>query len=247
MTAYQIFERKYIRLKSVKVPITSFMFMAHNGGNIDCTATVVFTRSALSVRHTISIISVKLCEMRYTITETRIVRICDIKLEKKNTSARSISNFRKVNNNDHNIRWVMTTPSNHNTAKNKSACNNTMRPIVAEKPKNFPRINSYRAIGLESIKKIVFHSISLNKSWDPTNSTQIIPKVSIMASQKSTTTFSLSQSVSCPRLRENNKNIKAKNKIIYKNLFRTISLNVFIAIFNISSKTYNLKNLCSHL
>jgi hypothetical protein len=50
------------------------------------------------------------------------------------------------------------------TDKNRSDCTNIIRKIVAEKPKNFPIINSYLLIGLERIRKIVFHSISLKSN-----------------------------------------------------------------------------------
>ena len=52
----------------------------------------------------------------------------------------------------------------NNTIKNNIDCNNIINQIVAENQKNLPKINSYLFIGLLSIKNMVFHSISLNKS-----------------------------------------------------------------------------------
>jgi hypothetical protein len=108
-----------------------------------------------------------------------------------------------------------------------------MRNILAENQKNFPSIKSCRFIGLESMRKMVFHSISLKRSWLQTNRTQISQKTSIIDKPKSTITFSDSQMVSLPRARENRVNIPAKKTIRYKNLFLTISLNVLRAILNI--------------
>jgi hypothetical protein len=105
---------------------------------------------------------------------------------------------------------------------------------VPEKPKNFPSIKSRLLIGFESIRKIVFHSISLNRSWLPTKRTQIRPNTSIIESQKSKITLSSSQIVSFHKAKENKINTNAKKRIKYRNLFRTISLKVFFAIFNIT-------------
>ena len=121
-----------------------------------------------------------------------------------------------------------------------------MRNIVDEKPRNFHRINSYLFIGFERIRNIVFPSISLNKSWLQTNNTQISQKISIIASPKSTIILLSSPIVSFPSKREKTINTKAKNIIKYKNLFLTISLNVFSAMLNMF-QTYNLKILYFHL
>jgi hypothetical protein len=120
-----------------------------------------------------------------------------------------------------------------------------IKNIVPLKPKNFPNINSYLLIGFDKIRKIVFHSTSLKSNWLQTNKTQIIQKISIIAKPKSTITFESSQIVSCPKEREKIIKTNAKNKIKYKNLFLTISLNVLSPILNIS-KNYNLKNPCFH-
>jgi hypothetical protein len=50
------------------------------------------------------------------------------------------------------------------TSKNKRDCSNIIKKIVQENHTNLPKINSYLLIGLLNIKKIVFHSISLNNS-----------------------------------------------------------------------------------
>ena len=67
---------------------------------------------------------------------------------------------------------------------------------------------------------------------DPTNRTQIKPNNSIIASQKSTIIFSSFPKVNFHKAIENKINTKAKNRIKYKNLFLTISLNVLMAMLN---------------
>ena len=49
---------------------------------------------------------------------------------------------------------------------------------------NKKKINSYLLIGFERMRKIVFPSISLNKSWLPTNKTPINQKISINKATK---------------------------------------------------------------
>lgn len=88
-----------------------------------------------------------------------------------------------------------------------------MIAIAKEKPANFQRINSERLIGFESIKNIVFPSISLNKSWLQINKTHISPNTSIIESPKSTMIFSSSPSVSFHKAREKAINTIAKNTI----------------------------------
>ncbi len=121
---------------------------------------------------------------------------------------------------------------NKRTPKNKSDWSTTIRRMVKENPKNFPRIKSCLLMGLLRIKKIVFPSISRNSSWLPTNNTPTIPNISIIASPKSTITLLSSPIESFPIAKENRIKIKAKNKIRYKNLFLTISLNVLSAMLN---------------
>lgn len=75
-------------------------------------------------------------------------------------------------------------------------------------------MNSYLFIGLDNIKNIVFQSTSLKSSWLQTNKTQISQKTSIIESQKSTITFSLSQIVNCHNKIENPIKIKEKNTIM---------------------------------
>ena len=88
-------------------------------------------------------------------------------------------------------------------------------------------------IGFESIRKIVFHSISLKSNWLHTKSTHISQKISIIPSPKSTITLSHSPIVRFHSAIEKMINTKAKKSMRYKNLFLTISLKVFLEIFNI--------------
>lgn len=218
---------------SVKLPITSLIFKACIGGNITwkiLTACSIMLSWNFTNR---SNISEKLCDIIYTIRLTIIVIMLLINVEKKKTIASSISSFKKVKNNAHRIRCVIPIPLRSNTHKNNNAWKITIKAIVPEKPKNFPRIKSCLLIGLESMRNIVFPSTSLNNNWLPTNNTQIRPKTSIIPRPKSTITFSLWPIVNSQRAIENRINTKAKNKIKYKNLFLTISLKVFLAIFSI--------------
>jgi hypothetical protein len=105
-------------------------------------------------------------------------------------------------------------PLNNNTSKNNNDCTNTINPIVHVNHKNLPRINSYLSIGLDKIKKIVFHSTSLNKSWLQTNITQISQNISIIASQKSTIIFSEFHRVNCHNDNEKIMKMSQKNSII---------------------------------
>ncbi|MDP2396211.1 MAG: hypothetical protein Q8S84_08230 [bacterium] len=70
----------------------------------------------------------------------------------------------------------------------------------------------------------------MNNSCDQTKSTHTNQNISIIANQKSTIILVSSQIVSLPNAIEKTMNTKAKNRIKYKNLFLTISLNVFNAI-----------------
>lgn len=208
------------------------MFKAWSGGN---TSWNIFTkrRAKLScIFKNISKRSEKLCEIIYTIKLIRIVIILPINVEKKNTIERSISSFKKVNNRAHTIRCVISISLKNNIKRNRIDWKNIIKAIAPEKPKNFPRMKSCRLIGLLKIRKIVFPSTSLKRSWLPTNNIPISPKISIIPNPKSTITFSLSPIVRLPRAKENNIKINAKKRMRYKNLFLTISLKVFIAMFN---------------
>ena len=220
--------------KSWKLPITSFILRAWRGGNKSWTHWAKKIIAPSWIFENKSRIKEKLCEMRYTISPTTIVIIWLIKVENKNTIARSISNFKKVKNKAQDIRFVIAISENSNTPRNTSDWTRIIKAIVPENPKNFPRIKSCLFIGFESMRKIVFHSTSLNNSWLPTKSTPISPNISIIPSPKSTITFSDSPIVSFPRARENIINTKAKKRIRYKNLFLTISLKVFLAMFSIN-------------
>ena len=137
----------------------------------------------------------------------------DINVEKKNTNHSNISSLKNVNNKEKLIKLVISIPFISNTDKNNIDWSSTIRKIVAENQKNLPNMNSYLFIGLLSIKNIVFHSISLNKSWDHTNNTPTSQNISIIANQKSTIILLSSQIVNFPNNRENIMNTKAKNKI----------------------------------
>ena len=164
---------------------------------------------------------------------TNIVNILDINVEKKNTKDNKISNLKNVKSRENNINFVISISFKNKMIKNKIAWNKIIKKIFSENQKNFHKINSYLFIGLESIKKIVFHSISLKSNWEPTNKTDINQNISIIANQKSVIIFLSSQSVSCPKEIEKIIKTKAKKIIKYKNLFLIISLKVFIVILNI--------------
>jgi len=102
--------------------------------------------------------------------------------------------------------------------------------------KNFHNINSYLFIGFDNIKNIVFQSISLNNNWLHIKITPTRPNISIIAIQKSTIIFSSSQIDSFHKKIEKNINTIQKAIIKYRNLFLTISLKVFMTIFNIIIK-----------
>ena len=245
--AYKLFNNKYDKLKLVKLHITSFIFSASKGGNNNCSPLVKYTAIIFPHLLAISISIVKLWLKKYIDKATKIVSMFHINVEKKNTRDSNISNLKNVNNRENDIKLVISIPFKNNTVKNNNDCNSIIKKIVAENQKNLPKINSYLLIGLLKIKKIVFHSISLNSNCDHTNNTDTNQKISIIDNQKSTIILLSSQIVSCPKATEKTMNTKAKNNIKYKNLFLTISLNVFNAIFNICLKIYNLKNLCFNL
>jgi hypothetical protein len=122
-----------------------------------------------------------------------------------------------------------------------------IKKITKEKPKNFQIMKSLLFIGLLKIKKIVFHSISLKRSWLHINKTQISQKISIVDNQKSIMIFFVSQIVKLSSNKEKNIKIIQKKIIIYKYLFLIISLKVFNVMLNIIFKIYNLKNLYFNL
>lgn len=173
---------------------------------------------------------------KYTIIDTIIVNIFDIKVDKKRTIAIRIISFKKIKRSENNIKPSISIHLKYKTIKYKIDCKNVIKNITSQNPKNFHRINSYLLIGFESIKKIVFPSISLNKSWLQTNKTHINQKISIIAIPKSVMTLLSSPIVSFQSEIEKTINKKAKTKIKYKNLFLTISLNVLNAILNIIIK-----------
>jgi hypothetical protein len=154
------------------------------------------------------------CQARYTITETSMVSIFDIKVEKKKTRARRISSLKTVKRREKSIIWVISISFKIKTQRKTKDWRKRIRIIANENQINFQRRNSYRAIGFERIRKIVFPSTSLKRSWLQTKRTPIIPKNSIIPSPKSTITFLSSQMVSFPRAREKTIKIKAKNTII---------------------------------
>lgn len=219
--------------KLEKLQITSFIFNASNGGNNNCSHLAKYWINTFHVLFAMSNKIVKLWLKKYIIRDTIIVSIFDIKVEKKNTNHNKISSLKNVNSREKEIRLVISMSFKKRTIRNSTDCSRTIKNIVAENPKNLPNINSYLLIGLLNIKKIVFHSISLNSNCDQTNKTHTSQKISIIASQKSTIILLSSQIVSFPNKIEKTINTKAKNKIRYKILFLIISLKVFSAIFNI--------------
>jgi len=157
----------------------------------------------------------------------------DINVDRNKTIQSKISSLTKVKNNDNSISFSIAIHLNNKTQIYKIDCKKTIKKITKLNHKNFHKINSYLFIGLDKIKKIVFQSTSLNKSWLQTNKTQTSQNTSIIASQKSIITLLSSQIVSFQREIEKIISKNANTKIKYKNLFLTISLNVFSAIFNI--------------
>ena len=140
-----------------------------------------------------------------------IVTKLHIKVEKKKTKAKVNSSFKKVFSKDQSINFVISISFIKSINKNKKDCKTVINKIVIEKPKNFHKIKSVLVIGLLKFKKIVFHSISLNKSWLQINKTQISQKISIAPSQKSITIYVVSQIVNFCNNKE--KNIKITQKI----------------------------------
>ena len=209
------------------------MFKASNGGKSNCSHFVNQIIIVSFVLDAISKIREKLWLTKYTISETNIVRILDINVEKKKTSDNNISNLKNVNKREKNIKLVICMSLKNNTIKNKIDCNNIINKTVEEKPKNLPSINSYLFIGLLKIRKIVFHSTSLKRSWLQTNNTQTNQNISIIDKPKSTIILLSSQIVNLPRSKEKTIKINAKKRIKYRNLFLTTSLNVLSDILNI--------------
>lgn len=205
---------KYIASKSLKLPIISFVLSAFIGGNNNSKALIKnIATSFLNLLIKSNKIE-KLCQRKYITIETSIVNILDINVEKKKTSDKSISNFKNVKNKDITIRKVISISLKNKTNKNNNDCIAIIIAIINEKPKNFQIINSYLLIGFDIIRKIVFHSISLKRSWLQTNKTQISQNISIIASQKSTIILLSSHRVKLQRDIENIINKKAKNIII---------------------------------
>lgn len=216
-----------------KLHITSFVFNAWSGGNITHKSFVPYIKISFQVLFAISSTTEKEWERKYTIIVVIIVIKFDIKLDKKNTIERAISSFKKVFIIDQIMRLSICIFWKKSRDKKIIAWKSIISKIAKEKPKNFHKINSYLLIGLDKIKKIVFPSISLKSSWLHTKSTQIRPKISIIASQKSMIILLVSQIVNFDREIEKIINTNAKKSIIYKYLFLEISLNVFIAMFSI--------------
>jgi len=165
-----------------------------------------------------------------------MVNILDIKVDKNKTIQISTINFKNMKKRDIKIKKSIQIHLKYKTHRYRIDCKNVIRKIISENQTNLPRINSHLLIGLLNIKKIVFHSISLNKSWLQTNKTQTNQNISIIEIPKSTITLSSSQIVSFHKEIEKVISKNAKTKIKYKNLFLIISLKVFSAIFNILNK-----------
>lgn len=213
---------------------------ASRGGKSSWNTCKILNPKALPIFAIISKIKEKLCEMRYIMSATVIESIFPIKVERKNTIASNRANFKKVKKSVQSIREVISIPWLARTPRYTPDCNSIMSAITPRNPKYFHKIKSLLRIGLERIRKIVFPSISLKRSWLPTNKTEIRPKTSIIARPKSTITLFPSPIVSFPRARENRIKTKAKKTIRYKKRLRTISKKVFFAIFSIRWKSENM-------
>lgn len=219
-----------------KLPILSFVLSASKGGNNNCrnfTNTIIISFFILITK---SSNKLKLWLIKYVNIETKMVNILDIKVEKNKTKAIRIINLKNMNISENIISKSIEIHVKNSIAKYKSDCKKVIRNITRENQKNFHKINSYLFIGFDRIKKIVFHSISLNNNWLPTNKTQTSQKISIIAIPKSTIILSPSHIVNFESEIEKIINKKANTSIRYKNLFLTISLNVFNAMFNIIYK-----------
>ncbi len=224
---------KKLGSKFVKLHILSFIFRASNGGknssknfvkNISIWFLNLFDKSKINE---------KLWDNTYIINESVIVSMFDINVDRKKTIASKASSLNSVNNIENIIKCVISISFKNNTHKNSSACKNTISNIVIENHRNFQSMNSYLFIGLLSIRKMVFHSTSLKSNWLHTNNTHISQNTSIILNQKSTIILLSSHIVSFQSIIEKAINANAKNIIIYRNLFLTISLNVFSAMLNI--------------
>ena len=93
-----------------------------------------------------------------------MVIIFDINVDKKNTKASVISNFKKVLISDQIIIFVISISLKNNTVRKTKDWKRIIKNITIENHINFQIINSYLSIGLLNIRKMVFPSISLNKS-----------------------------------------------------------------------------------
>lgn len=209
----------------------SFVFNASNGGNINCNN---FTKLIITLFHVLVTKSrsvEKVWDAKYIINEVATTIMFDIKLDKKNTIASIISSFKNMFMIDQIIKLSISIFLKNKTIKNNIDWKSVIKSIVIENQRIFQRINSYLFIGLLNIKKIVFHSTSLNNNWLHTNKTQRSQNISIIANQKSTIILESSPIVSFHKIIENAIKINQKNTIIYKYLFLIISLNVFNAIF----------------
>lgn len=147
--------------KLLNPQITSFIFNAQSGGKSSSNHLIKFIKISLLNLENISKIVEKLCPIKYTVKEIKIVNIFDIKVEKKNTKESNISNLKKVKISDQIINLVISISLKYKTHKKSNDWNNIISKIVELNHKNFQKIKSYLLIGLLKIKNIVFHSISL--------------------------------------------------------------------------------------
>lgn len=209
------------------------MFKASKGGNKSWIKDAILTKTRYWNDSNKEIKILKLWLIKYTIIVIIIVNIGEINVEKNNTNPIRIKSFNTIKKRENNTKISIGIFFKNKTQRNKSDCKKVIIKITPANHKNFHTINSYLWIGLLKIKKIVFHSISLNKSWLPTNKTQIIPKISMSAIQKSKITLSDSPIVSFHKETERIIKSNAKTRIRYKNLFLIISFKVLTAIFHI--------------
>lgn len=206
---------------------------ASRGGNMICNILEKYMKKVFSSLIARSMTRLTECPSKYISRAVRIVSILLIKVERKSTIESNISILKKVKRRENKIISSICIPLDKSTQAKKTDWSNNMRNMTIEKPKNLPKIKSNLVIGLDNIRKIVFHSISLNSSWLPTKRTHMIPNISIIPSQKSTIILFSSHIARLPSIMENKIKRIAKKIIKYKNLFLTISLKVLMAMFSI--------------
>lgn len=138
----------------------------------------------------------------------------EVKVEKNNIIANKIASLRKIKNKEYIINGSIGNFEYIITPRKNKDWKNIIEARIIIKPRNFPIIKSYLFIGLDNIRYIVFHSISLKSNWLQIKTTEISQKISIIDNPKSSTIFSV-----CPNDNEAKARLKIINKIA-KNIIR---------------------------